>query len=150
MLLTLMLIIVLFVAVLLLIVGDAAMKILSDWHIFQDDWVVLGLNVTRYLISFGALMLAISIVYRFAPSHGKRYAFINSGSIVASILILVATYAFSFYLSKFSSYNKLYGSIGTMIALMIWYYLLAFLIILGFEINASIHTARRRARESLR
>jgi membrane protein len=150
MLLTLMLIIVLFVAVLLLIVGDAAMKILSDWHIFQDDWVVLGLNVTRYLISFGALMLAISIVYRFAPSHGKRYSFINSGSIVASILILVATYAFSFYLSKFSSYNKLYGSIGTMIALMIWYYLLAFLIILGFEINASIHTARRRARESLR
>jgi membrane protein len=145
-LLTLLLIVVLFLAVVMLIVGDAAMKLLSDWHIFQDDWVVFSLNITRYLISFGALMLAISLVYRFAPSHGKRYAFINPGSIVASVLILVATYAFSFYLSQFSSYNKLYGSIGTLIALMIWYYLLAFLIILGFEINASIDTAKRRVK----
>jgi len=146
-LLTMLLIVVLFVAVLLLIVGDAAIKFLSGWHIFQEDWVVNTFNITRYLISFSALMFAISLVYRFAPSHGKRYAFINPGSIVASILILVATYGFSFYLSKFSSYNKLYGSIGTLIALMIWYYLLAFLIILGFEINASIDTAKRRVRQ---
>ena len=149
-LLTMLLIVVLFVAILLLIVGDAAIKFLSGWHIFQEDWVVNTFNITRYLISFSALMFAISLVYRFAPSHGKRYAFINPGSIVASILILVATYGFSFYLSKFSSYNKLYGSIGTLIALMIWYYLLAFLIILGFEINASIDTAKRRVRQRKR
>lgn len=145
-LLTLLLLVVLFLAVLLLIVGDAAMALISDWHILQDNWIILSLNITRYLTSFGAMMLALSIIYRYAPSHGKRYTFINSGSMVASVLILAATYAFSFYLSKFSSYNKLYGSIGTMIALMIWYYLLAFLIILGFEINASIDRAKRLAR----
>jgi membrane protein len=75
---------------------------------------------------------------------GGSILFVNAGSIVASILILAATYGFSFYLSRFSSYNKLYGSIGTMIALMIWLYLLAFVIILGFEINASITAARSR------
>lgn len=141
--LTIVLILVLVMTVVLLIVGDAAMAILSDWHIIQDSWVVFGLNLTRYLITFAALMLAISIIYRFAPSHGKRFSFFSAGSLIASILILVSTYAFSFYLSKFSSYNKLYGSIGTMIAIMIWYYLLALLIILGFEINASIDRAKR-------
>jgi len=88
-------------------------------------------------------MLTISLIYRFAPSHGRQFNFINAGAVIASVLILAATYGFSFYLSRFSSYNKLYGSIGTMIALMIWLYLLAFVIILGFEINAGINTAAR-------
>jgi membrane protein len=146
-LLTFLLIVVLVFSVGLLIVGDAAMHIVSEWHIIRENWMITFLNISRYLISFGALMLAISLIYRFAPSHGRRYSFINPGSIVASVLILLATYGFSFYLSRFSSYNKLYGSIGTLIALMIWYYLLALLIILGFEINASIVTAKRtRAR----
>ena len=142
-LLTLLLIAVLFIAVILLIVGDGVMNLLSDWDILQDDWLIVVLNITRYLISFGALMLTISLIYRFAPSHGREFSFINVGAVVASVLILLATYGFSFYLSNFSSYNKLYGSIGTMIALMIWLYLLAFVIILGFEINAGINTAAR-------
>jgi len=142
-LLTLLLILVLFLSVLLLIVGDAVMNILSDWNILQDTWMINLLNITRYLISFGSLMLTISLIYRFAPSHGRQFSFINAGAVIASVLILAATYGFSFYLSRFSSYNKLYGSIGTMIALMIWLYLLAFVIILGFEINAGINTATR-------
>ncbi|MCE7059013.1 YihY/virulence factor BrkB family protein [Dyadobacter sp. CY343] len=143
-LLTLLLILVLCVSVILLIVGDAVMHLLSEWNIVMDSLLLTMLNVTRYLVSFGSLMLTISIIYRFAPSHGRQTAFLNVGSIIASVLILASTYGFSFYLSKFSSYNKLYGSIGTMIALMIWLYLLAFVIILGFEINDSIATARRR------
>lgn len=142
-LLTLLLVVVLFLSVVLLIVGDAVMNLLGEWHIIKDNWLIALLNITRYLVSFGALMLTISIVYRFAPSHGRQNNFVNVGSIVASVLILTATYGFSFYLSRFSSYNKLYGSIGTMIALMIWLYLLAFVIILGFEINASIAAASR-------
>jgi len=142
-LLTLLLILVLFLSVLLLIVGDAVMNILSDWNILQDTWMINLLNITRYVISFGSLMLTISLIYRFAPSHGRQFNFINAGAVIASVLILAATYGFSFYLSRFSSYNKLYGSIGTMIALMIWLYLLAFVIILGFEINAGINTAAR-------
>jgi membrane protein len=141
--LTLLLIAVLFLSVILLIVGDAVMNLVNDWHIVRDNWLIRLLNITRYLVSFGSLMLTISIIYRFAPSHGRQFSFVNAGSIVASVLILLATYGFSFYLSRFSSYNKLYGSIGTMIALMIWLYLLAFVIILGFEINASITAATR-------
>lgn len=144
-LLTVILVAVMFLLIVLLIVGDAVKGIVRDWHIIQDTWIVSSLNLTRYLVSFAALMLAISIIYRFAPSQGRRYTFVNIGSIIASVLILVATYGFSFYLSRFSSYNKLYGSIGTMIALMIWFYLLALLLIFGFEINAGIASARNNA-----
>jgi len=142
-LLTVVLVAVMFLLIVLLIVGDAVKGIVSNWHIIKDTWIVSSLNLSRYFVSFGALMLAISIIYRFAPSKGHRYAFVNLGSIIASVLILVATYGFSFYLSRFSSYNKLYGSIGTMIALMIWFYLLALLLIFGFEINAGIASARK-------
>jgi len=141
--LTVVLVGVMFLLIVLLIVGDALKGIVSNWHIIRHTWIVSSFNLTRYLISFAALMLAISIIYRYAPSQGRRYAFFNIGSVIASVLILVATYVFSFYLSRFSSYNKLYGSIGTMIALMIWFYLLALLLIFGFEINAGIASARK-------
>lgn len=143
--LTLLLVIVLFFSVVLLIVGDAVMNMINDWHIIRDTWIIFFLNVTRYLVSFGALMLAISLIYRFAPTHGSTFTFVNTGSVIASVLILLSTYAFSFYLSNFSSYNTLYGSIGTMIALMIWFYLLSLLIIFGFEVNASITAAQNKA-----
>jgi membrane protein len=143
MLLTVILVAVMFLLIILLIVGDALKGIVSDWHIIRDTWIINSFNLSRYLISFAALMLAISIIYRYAPSQGRRYAFVNIGSVIAAVLILVATYGFSFYLSRFSSYNKLYGSIGTMIALMIWFYLLALLLIFGFEINAGIASAQK-------
>ena len=98
-LLTLLLILVLFLSVILLIVGDAVMNILSDWNILQDTWMINLLNITRYLISFGSLMLTISLIYRFAPSHGRQFSFINAGAVIASVLILAATYGFSYYLS---------------------------------------------------
>lgn len=143
-LLTIVLVAVMFLLIVLLIVGDAVKGIVSEWHIVNDNWIVSSLSITRYLVSFGALMLAISIIYRFAPSKGSRYAFVNTGSIISSVLILLSTYGFSFYLSRFTSYNKLYGSIGTMIALMIWFYLLALLLIFGFEVNAGIASARKK------
>lgn len=147
--LTLLLVAVLFLSVVLLIVGDAVMHFIAEWQFVQDTWSISLLNITRYLISFGALMLTISLIYRFAPTHGSDFKFVNAGAVIASVLILLSTYAFSFYLSKFSSYNKLYGSIGTMIALMIWFYLLALLIIFGFEVNASISKAKLKASNRL-
>ncbi len=141
--LTILLVAVICVTVVLLIVGDAFMNQMSQWGVITDDGIIALLNITRYLVSFSAMMLAISLIYRFAPTNGKEFSFINPGVIVATILILVSTAGFSFYLSNFSTYNRLYGSIGTVIALMIWFYLLAFLLILGFEINASINTAKQ-------
>lgn len=144
--LTLLLIIVLLVAIVLLIVGDYVMRLLDDLHIFQDSGMVLLVNISRYLTTFLALTLGVALIYRFAPIRKVNLRFSSIGALFASLLIILSTYIFSIYLSKFSTYNALYGSIGTMIALMIWYYVIALLLIFGFEVNASILTAADQQR----
>lgn len=145
-LLTLFLALVMIVSIVLLIVGDRIMFLVSEWNVIQDDWIINIVNITRYMITFATLALGVSLIYRFAPNKDVRIPFFNPGSLIASGLIVLATYGFSFYFSNFSSYNKLYGSIGTMIALMIWIYLIALLLIFGFEINASIISGRNKSK----
>lgn len=145
-LLTLFLALVMIVSIVLLIVGDRIMFLIAEWDIVQEEWIINIVNITRYVITFATLALGVSLIYRFAPNKYVKIPFFNPGSLIASALIVLATYGFSFYFSNFSSYNKLYGSIGTMIALMIWIYLIALLLILGFEINASIISGRNKSK----
>jgi membrane protein len=145
-LLTVLLSFVLFLAVLLIIVGGIVLDFLHE-RIFPDaNFTLFLIDLLRYAVMFGAFVVAVSIVYRIAPTIKHGWRFFNIGSTVASMLIILATYGFSFYLSKFASYNKLYGSIGTLIALMIWFYLVALLLIFGFELNVSIWNAKHRDR----
>ncbi len=141
--LTILLALIIFLSVVLLIVGDGVMQMVGEWHIIRDAWLINLVNVVRYITTLAALTIGVSVIYRFAPTRLIRLSFFNAGAFIASALIVLATYGFSFYLSNFSTYNKLYGSIGTMIALMVWIYLIALLLIFGFEINASIIMARR-------
>jgi membrane protein len=85
----------------------------------------------------------ISIIYYFGPSVEDRWHFMNTGSVIASLLSIGASYLFSYYLTNFASYNKFYGSIGAVIAFMIWLYLLSVILLLGFVINATLARARQ-------
>lgn len=145
--LTMLLALVIFVAVVLLIIGDRVMEVIREWHVIRQTWIILLVNITRYMTTMAALMVGVSLIYRFAPYRMVRLSFFNVGAFVASLLIVLATYAFSFYISNFGTYNKLYGSIGTMIAFMVWIYLVALLLIFGFEINASIIMSRRKVQK---
>ena len=145
--LTVLLALTIFVSVVLLIVGDGVMQVVNEWHIIREGWIINLVNILRYITSLAALTIGVSLIYRFAPNRMVRMSFFNAGAFIASALIVLATYGFSFYLSNFSTYNKLYGSIGTMIALMVWIYLIALLLIFGFEINASIIMARRAKKD---
>ncbi|WP_373512099.1 YihY/virulence factor BrkB family protein [Persicitalea sp.] len=140
--LTLLLALIIFLSVVLLIIGDHIMDILNDWDIVREAWIIGLVNFLRYLTTLAALTIGVSLIYRVAPDRNVRMSFFNVGAFIASALIVLATFAFSYYLSNFGTYNKLYGSIGTMIAFMIWIYLIALLLIFGFEINASILMAQ--------
>lgn len=144
--LTLLLSVVLLLAILLIIIAGFLLDFLHDTIFLRDDLTLFLLDLLRYAVMFGTFLLAISIIYRFAPKLKHRWRFFNLGGIVASFLIILATYGFSFYLSQFGSYNKLYGSIGTIIALMLWFYLVALLLIFGFELNVSIWKAKHQNR----
>jgi membrane protein len=136
---------VLVLAIVVLIVGRLAIDFLFDEGILTRDITFYFFQFITYFVIFFVFFVTISVIYYIAPANHKRWKFINAGSITASILTILITNLFSYYLSNFASYNRLYGAIGTFIALMVWLYLIALILILGFEINASIDESKEKA-----
>jgi membrane protein len=85
--------------------------------------------------------MAISFIYYLAPARRKTFRFVSAGSLLATTLIVITTLGFNFYVDHFSSYNALYGSLGTLMIVLVWIYINAISLIVGFELNASIRTA---------
>lgn len=141
--LTLLLVSSIFIAVALLIIGQFVMNFLLKQGILNQDLLLYGIIVLRFIIIFIMFMLAISSIYYFAPALHRRWKFISPGSILSTISIIIVSYGFSFYISNFGTYNKLYGSIGAMIALMVWLLLISLILLAGFELNASLEKAEK-------
>jgi membrane protein len=137
-----MLTIVLMISIIVLIVGRFAVDFLFDEGVLNRDFNFYIFQIISYFVVFSVFFVTISVIYYIAPAIPKRWKFFNSGSITASILTIIITNLFSYYLSNFASYNRLYGAIGTLIALMVWFYLIALILILGFDINASIEESK--------
>jgi len=145
--LTLMLAVVLFIAMLLLVIGQQVIVFLREtpW-IDVESYVFLLVFALRFIVLFFIFLVAISSIYYLAPAVHDRWQFFSPGSFTAAFLSLIVTFAFTFYINNFGTYNKFYGSIGVLIALMIWLSLLSVIMLIGFEINASIDKSSTRNR----
>lgn len=141
--LTLLMIVIMTVAMGLLIGGQIVLNFLLDIGILNQDFLFVMIITLRFIILFIIFQLMISIIYYFGPSVERRWHFMNTGSVVATLLCIASSYGFSYYVTNFGSYNKLYGSIGAVIAFMIWLYLLSVILLLGFVINVTIDRASR-------
>ncbi len=146
-LLTLMLAVVFLLALVLLIFGQVAIDFIMEFGILTDDFTIYLILISRFIIMFSVFMIAISFIYYFAPAVEYKWKFFSTGSLIATVLTLAVSYGFSFYISNFGTYNKFYGSIGALIALMIWFFLLSVIMLVGYELNASIHKATLHIRE---
>lgn len=106
----------------------------------------LSLIFTLTTSLFVAIMLyfAIATIYYFGPSNRKGFKFFSAGGSSATILIILISKLYSFYIQKFAKYDELYGSLGTIMMLLLWIYLISFVLLLGFELNASIHGAVKK------
>jgi membrane protein len=98
----------------------------------------------RFLAVFIAFFLAISSIYYFGPAIHYNWRFFSVGSWLATLLSLTVSYVFSFYVTNFGTYNKVYGSIGVLIALMVLIQLITIMLLVGYEVNTSIHDAIRK------
>lgn len=130
-------------AILAITVGEVVLNFYFD-HLdfFLGRFQLYFFMVLRYIIVAGTFFFCLSFIYYVAPSLQKKFDFMSFGAIVGTAMIILVSLGFSVYLNKFASFNKVYGSIGTLIALMIWFYLISFTILIGFELNASIDTVR--------
>ncbi len=90
------------------------------------------------------IFFGISIIYRYAPSVEKKWDFISPGSLLATFLTLASTVIFSYWVTHFGSYNKIYGSIGTVLVIMILIDFNALILLIGFELNVSITYLQRQ------
>jgi membrane protein len=100
-------------------------------------FVRLGAEAIRWLLLIGAVLVALAVLYRVAPDRdAPKFRWVSVGSIVATVIWVVASLALSLYVDNFGSYAKTYGSLAGVVVLLLWLYVSAFIVLLGAEINA--------------
>lgn len=93
----------------------------------------------RWIIAVGVLLAGVGVLYRFGPNRGKPYRrSIRAGAILAVTSWAALSVMFSYYVANFGNYNQVYGSIGAVIAMLVWLWLSSFLILLGAVVNAQV------------
>lgn len=110
-----------------------------------EGWPRTGLLLSRWVLLALFILLALAILFRYGPSRTPaRFRWVTPGAVAATVLWLVGSIAFSFYVQNFASYNKTFGSLGAVVVLLMWFYLSAFIVCLGAELNAELEhqTAR--------
>lgn len=143
--LTINLAVVVCLAILLLVVGQFVFDYLKQFEWLNiTDFTVFIIFAIRFIVIFIVFFLAISTLYYFGPAIHYNWRFFSIGSVVATVLTLAVSYGFSYYVTNFATYNKVYGSIGVLIAIMVWIQLITVVLLIGYEINASIHNAIRK------
>ena len=134
------------IAIGLIISGSALLKYLMEEGYLRSDFTYHALMIGKWIIAIALFFFVISFLYYLAPSKHSRFRFISAGSTLATILFIVTSIGFNFYISHFAKYNKLYGSIGALIIILVWIYINAIVILIGFELNASLRSARARSK----
>ena len=84
------------------------------------------------------------MIYYYVPAMQDKWPFLSAGAVVSTILLFLASWLFSLYISNFDTYNHFYGSIGALVGLMIWLDFVSMILILGFEVNISIDNVTKR------
>ena len=145
-LIAIVLVLILTVLVLSAVILISLTNVLLDYGILEglinDSVSWLLVNLGRWLVVIILFYLAISCLYYFGPAKRKNWTFFSAGSMVATLLIILTSLGFSYYINHFSSYNAIYGSIGTVIIIMLYFQLNSFILLLGFELNASIRKGK--------
>ena len=125
----------------LVIFGKIAFNRLVDLHILERSLLSYLIIIMKWIVIILLLFLAISFLYWLAPAKRSDFRFISPGSIIATFLFILTSLGFSAYINNYGQYNKLYGSIGTLMVILLWLYLNSIALLIGFELNVSIKAA---------
>lgn len=128
-------------AIALLTGGQALINYLDHIDIIRDKFLVYLLTAGKWIITVTIFFFAFSFLYYMAPAKKTKWRFISAGGTLATVLSIVGFVGMSYYINNFSQYNKLYGSIGTLLAVLLLMYVMSLILLIGFELNASIYQA---------
>ena len=124
-----------------LVVGGADLAAwLASWigagHAFARLW-----GITQWPIAFALVVVAVDLVYRFAPNAEAEWVWITPGALLASGLWLLGSWGFRLYLTRLGDYGAVYGGIGGVVVLLLWFYVSGLALLVGAELNAEIDRA---------
>ena len=145
--LTLMLSLMLIVAVALIVFTQFASNYFVELGVLKQSSITLML-IGKWIILLAFLFGGLSLLFQYGPSKKTHWSLISPGSILATVFIVLTSTGFGIYIDQFGQYNKLYGSIGTLIVILLWMYFNAIVMLIGFELNASIYSAKEHVKSS--
>jgi membrane protein len=128
------------VAISLVVALPAVLKLLG-----LDDALKWLISIAAWPILIVMVLVGLSIVYRFGPSRRPaRWRWVSGGAILATVLWLIGSLLFTFYVTKFGNYNETYGSVGAIVILLMWFLLSSYAVLIGAELNAEMERQTRR------
>jgi membrane protein len=133
---------ILIVTVAAIVVSEVLIQSIQ-FHEVVDENISL-IQLTRYGFVILMVLITTSLLFKFGAKETSKISFISIGSVFTTILILLSSYVFGIYVVKFAKYNELYGSIGTLLILMFYIWINCMIVLLGFELNASINKLKRK------
>jgi membrane protein len=136
----------LLVSVVVLGVENYLLSVLRQEAIFSN-FLHLLFDIVRLIVAILTVMIAIATFYYFGSSPPRKFKIFSPGTIICTVLIALTTIGFNYYITNFSRYNILYGSLGTILILTFYLYLNAVFILIGFEINTSIQAAEENRKK---
>jgi membrane protein len=105
----------------------------------------LAVRVISFLLLLGFVMLGLAVLYRFGPSREEpRWHWVTPGSVAAAVVWVVASLLFSFYVGTLGSYDATYGPLGAVVVMLMWFWISAFVVLLGAELNAELELQTKR------
>lgn len=134
--------ILLIVTVATIVTLEVIIHSLTSRGFLTDDVYLLQLG--RYLVLILMVLTITSLMFKFAAKETRTSAFFSYGSVLSTVLFGLTSYGFGIYVLRFAKYNQLYGSIGTLLVLMLYIWINCFILLLGFELNALIHKLKRK------
>lgn len=141
--LSLVLTILLIITVSAIIIFEVVIRQISTRYYIPAE--VYLLQAGRYVFLLLMILVTTSTLFKFATTESRRHSsFFSYGSIFSTLLFGLTSYGFGIYVERFSKYNELYGSIGTLLVLMLYIYINCFILLLGFELNALIQKLKRK------
>lgn len=126
-------------SILLLIMQGSLLRNMLNWLGIERPSIRGWVGSLRWVVIIALIYYAIGLIYKFAPAVHRKWKVSSPGTTLATFLIIVVAVLFSFWVNNFGTYNKVYGSIGTVIILMSSFFINSLILLVGFELNVSIN-----------
>ncbi len=130
-------------SILLLVGNELIVKFIYKHNFVNKHLYKSILDFSKWIIILALSFFGIACLYYFGPYHRNKFKFLSAGATFATVLIIATSLLFNYYVSNFANYNKLYGSIGALVIIMIYIQFNSMVLLLGFEFNASVDNAKK-------